>query len=302
MDNTPFGPLWLMPSLGGKPQPFSKTVVSNVASWSPDSRELVWDTLDVNQSMNSLRAKAIGGAERDFIQIKRNVFEFTPAWSPNAKQREVAFFSSRKQPLGVWLTKSGGSPRLIAHFQNNLDSGAMPNPPIWSPDGRWLAAERAQEKDDSVWTYAREGSRSYLHGRAGYVTRNPTWSFDSRRLSYIQHRPYDGAAAPTNFVIIADRDGTGRHELWKAPGGARIHSVSWSPRGEDLLVLVVNESSRMEIRCEIWRLDTRSHHAQQLLNVSTEWPNVSWMSNGKGFYFVKTQNRESHVWRAIFAR
>jgi WD40 repeat protein len=291
-DDSPYGPLWLMAASGGAPQAFGRTVVSNFATWSPDSRILVWDSLEVSGTLrNSLRLKARGErSERDLIPVDPEEVEFTPAWSP--KRQEVAFYSSRKEPLGLWTAQPGGPSRMIAHFPDHAGSDWMSNAPAWSPDGEWLAVERDDDAGRRIWVYSRDGRRSYRHrpGNPDQNTTDPAWSSDGRRLAYLEG---------DRRVMLANRDGTGKRQVWRAPHPGIIGGLDWAPGRPTLLVLFIPGQPGRRAPNEIWRLNATTAKAERILRMQTEWGRVSCLPAGRGFYFVREQGKESHVWRAV---
>jgi Tol biopolymer transport system component len=98
--------------------------------------------------------------------------------------------------------------------------------PSWSPDGR-IAFRRAST--GGIWTMRADGSE--LASLNTLVGDNlPTWSPDGSRL-LLWSLTSDGREG---FVVI-NADGSNRHDVAPAEGGAVAESPTWSPDGTWIL-------------------------------------------------------------------
>jgi hypothetical protein len=106
-----------------------------------------------------------------------------PAWSPDGQQ--IAWTVAVTDPdwriaLALFDLPSGTA-RLLHPYENAGRGGWFP-PPVWSPDGRWLAfvAEDILPDARGVWLVAVDGSQETYLG-PGW---NPVWSPNGLYLAY----------------------------------------------------------------------------------------------------------------------
>ena len=105
-------------------------------------------------------------------------------------------------------------------------------PPVWSPNGLWLAFIVRDGHSRILYTVWAAGGVSPQ--RIGETTALPSWSPDGERLAFA-----DGAGIHTVRL-----DGTGLVQVWaKSEAHPPISQVSWSPDGSELLFIAVHETS-----------------------------------------------------------
>ncbi len=112
-----------------------------------------------------------------------------PAWSPDGRQLAWTVAVVDGEPLRIALAifdLEAGSGRLL-HPYDNLGRGGWFDPPVWSPDGQWLAfvAEDINSDLYGLWLVAADGSREHFLGPGS----NPIWSPDNHWLSYTAYSP-----------------------------------------------------------------------------------------------------------------
>lgn len=117
---------------------------------SPDGKEIVFDLL------GDLFLLPIGGGEAK--QLSSGIpWDMQPRFSPDGK--EIAFTSDRGGGDNIWrMTKEGTDAKAVTS-----ESFRLLNNPVWSPDGRFIAARkhftaRRSLGSGEIWLYHKSGS------------------------------------------------------------------------------------------------------------------------------------------------
>jgi Tol biopolymer transport system component len=115
---------------------------------------------------------------------------------------------------------------------SNVREWKLPGHPeglVWAPNGRKIAYSGGARDDDNtngdIWVADPAGTGHVrVSGPAGYTNEFPSWSPDSRRITYASTR---SAAGDDRSLWIVTARGSGRRRI----SAAGRHS-SWSPRGQ----------------------------------------------------------------------
>jgi len=152
---------------------------------------------------------------RDIGQPDSSLMRQPSPFGVSPDGRQVAFFLRRADPasdtycIGLVVVRLDGSaaPRLVdlcgeVILSTTVDRGmVMPvglplSPrPIWSPDGRWIAFLRRDERHTQLWRVPVAGGRAQAMTHEAVDVEEFSWSSDGHRLVY-SIRP-DAAAAET---------------------------------------------------------------------------------------------------------
>jgi DNA-binding winged helix-turn-helix (wHTH) protein/Tol biopolymer transport system component len=141
--------------------------------WSPDDREIVFHGYGTDTPNRDYRISAMGG-------VPKAIFEnevMTLDWSPDGRSMlysDFPFFETRPENTGVHILDIGSG-----HVSTLPESKGMVSP-IWSPDGRYIAASKASGKKETMIFNVRTQSWSPLIESRGI----PRWSHDSQWLFY----------------------------------------------------------------------------------------------------------------------
>ena len=203
-----------------------------------------------------------GGAPRRLTNNKR--IENYPAWSPDGTQ--IAFLSTkttgfvsvsfRPKILHI-MNVDGSNVREVASTEriDTIDELA-PSPPVWSPDGRWLAFlayESSSAKAKNVLYVIRADGAGLR--RIAEVTSPASWSPDSQRLAFAK---IDGEYSS---LYVSDPYGADA-QLVAASGdttmpNSTISQVYWSPDGSEILFIAGEENVR-DSSFRPWRYPSRA--------------------------------------------
>ena len=166
------GDIWVIDAAGGAPELLVENGKNPV--WFPDGGQIGFDRSEVIGGHTSgafFRIGADGNGLTKLTDIPEGV-EGNPAWSPNRETIAfVQFLSTGDRPEWELFTMATDGSNLVQ--LTHSDQGRERNPPVWSPDGRKIAAMRltAQFAVDRIIVVNADGT--------GEVTLNTGPSFPS---------------------------------------------------------------------------------------------------------------------------
>lgn len=189
----------------------------NYPVWSPDGTEIAFIGLRIASGLPSDIAHYPGNSVRLQSNAKVSVM---PA---NAMPADEGRASDSQ-----WRLLVGGDIRQI------WDSSRVAlYPPVWSPDGQYLAFIA---HEGTVRPYVRVlytiGSDGWNLSRIGETTAVPAWSPDGDALVFAAVKEEEAV------LYVVGADGTGLDRIWgSGPNGpsAPVGQVAWSPDGSQIL-------------------------------------------------------------------
>jgi hypothetical protein len=143
------------------------------------------------------------------------------AWSPDGRELAwIAALQGEKYPgdpwqIGVVVFDLESRTGRVLHPYHNVGRGGWFEPPVWSPDGRWLTF-RAEDRDrerEGLWAVAVDGVGERFLGPGRYLA----WRPDSRYLAYTGHT----AEGLDDLVYLVDIDDWSQRQL-ELPAGSRV--------------------------------------------------------------------------------
>lgn len=180
--------------------------------WSPDGRWIAFQSLRGRGHVEFYRMDVATG---EVFQLTDYLFgfvnEIAPSWSPDS-QWLTFWVEDRLFKVSV----DGGTPILL------MDAvGSVHAPPVWSPDGKYIAFV-AQRVGDTIYVVPSDGGQPQRLTFWRIDSRSVSWSPDSEWLVYHQLNGEDIE------LYKVRRNGTELQQLTDVPNGLSLNPV-WSP-------------------------------------------------------------------------
>jgi Tol biopolymer transport system component len=232
---------------------------SATPAWSPDGSLLALEAYQTCYTNGGADACTQLGYSSivDLDGNRLGVAGLYPAWSPDGT--EIVSEPGTRCPV---ISDSTGQQLAWNPRAKGLPSGACPLP-VWSPDGRWLAAE---SRRGVLYLVPRRGGKAHKVADAD----EPTWSPDGSRLAF-----WRGDA-----LFLARSDGTHSSLLARHTD---ITSLWWSPNGSRLAFTDVHR---------LWIATSEGAHPRAIAD-DTDIPalgSLYWSPNGQWVAYVSGRN------------
>jgi Tol biopolymer transport system component len=216
-----FSDLWVMAADGSGRIKLAAGVDSRM-SWSPDSREIVYDHAGRIRVVN---ADGTAGHQVPNVPFPASA----PAWSPAGDQ--IAFVTSVDRfpdeipEQSIFLINTDGSGLVDLTRGRGSDET-----PTWSPDGSRIAFELGEdgEQGSEVAVMNRDGSaRMNLTNRPGFDF-SPDWSPDGSRIVFQRDDDNDSE------IYVINADGSDQTNVSNRPRSLESAPV-WGGKGSTML-------------------------------------------------------------------
>lgn len=272
--------LWVADSLGRDPRQLTtegfETFTANVIPWSPDSKEILYQS--TRTGTTDLWVVPIdGGPARQLTNDIRN--DYAESWSPDGKW--VAFISDRGKQTDLWVVSSaGGEARRVT------DDRLEEFEPAWRPGQSALTYRQATVSSGVFALDLASGTERRLTPdsiRTGGFWLSP----DGTQFYY---RTVRGGGS--NELIVAPMAGGPGRILVEA--GGDVTAPRWSPDGASI-VYASNRSGTNDV----WIVDIAGGAPRMLAG----WPatgdrNPQFTSDGSAVVFVSDRDaRLGDVWQ-----
>jgi len=193
--------LYLMPLAGGEPKRLTfDNMTINGLTWTPDSREIVFDSRRGGSSRHLWRAAIAGGTPERVDTVGADVL--SPAISPLG--RRLAY-TQTLDDINIWRIELDAAGKIKSQTEL-IASTFADHGPDYSPDGRMIAFTSGRSGNNAIWVCESDGAKPrLLHSCGPYVTGTPRWSPDGRWIAFDSRSCAPGADGnPDIYLISAD--------------------------------------------------------------------------------------------------
>jgi dipeptidyl aminopeptidase/acylaminoacyl peptidase len=214
-------------------------------TWTPDGQSVMYvygGDFEFPGRADPNPALLAGGVEQAIFIVpvdggkpRRVAAGRSPKVSPDGKT--VAFLSKE----GIWsvsLADDAARPVMMFHARGTL------GPPVWSPDGKYVAFTSNREDHGFVGAYSIGDKTITYMDPSTQTDRYPEWSPDSRQIAFVRTPGGGGGAGARRVgepwsIHVADVATGAGHEIWHAAKGqgsvfhplATEQQLFWTPGG-----------------------------------------------------------------------
>ena len=321
-NNSPFIPLWEVPTSGGSAQRLGDAQ-SWDAAWSPDGQSLAY-----GREGGLFVAHDDGQQPRKLFSTGGYVEH--PRWSPDGRHLSFSVLDLTTTKISLWeIATSGGDPhplslRLGAGPLHRWGDGECCGD--WSPDGKYFVFRSLHDgvaslwavRQDAGWFQKRRGTLAQLYTSPDNLG-EPRFSADGKRIFFVDYHerrelvrydisrkifvPYLGGIAARHLQFSRDgqwvaykneADGS----LWRSrPDGTQalrltfpplevMHS-SWSPDGKKIA---------FQAGGKLYQVPFEGGKTEPLLPEDIDGTQPSWSPGGGALLFVRRTAPEAGGW------
>ena len=181
--------------------------IDSAPAWSPDGRWIAFHSNREGEEAGTEDIWMMSPEGTDLQNLTASTLPWRdrfPAWSPDGSR--IAFYrqgsvsdsiSSIALP-GLWVMNADGrNQQMLVPFETFASE-----PPVWSPDGKWIAASDGVPEFSDIWLVPSQGGEAVPIPIPG-LERSVCWSPDSRALMLTHD---DGEDLSLILVILEPMD------------------------------------------------------------------------------------------------
>ncbi len=274
--------LYVMPIAGGEPKRLTfDNMTINGLTWTPDSREIVFDSRRGGSGRQLWRVVIAGGTPERVDTVGADAL--SPALSPQGGRLA---YTQTLDDINIWRIELDAAGK--AKSQTELITSTFgDHGPDYSPDGGKIAFTSGRSGNNAIWVCESDGSKPrLLHSCGPYVTGTPRWSPDGRWIAFDSRSCAPGADGnPDIYLISAD----GRQPVRLTTDPAEDVAPSWSRDGRWIYF-----SSNRGGSMQIWKMPAAGGPPVQV----TEQGGFEGFESFDGKYLYYTKGRAAPgLWR-----
>jgi Tol biopolymer transport system component/DNA-binding winged helix-turn-helix (wHTH) protein len=274
--------LYVIPLAGGEPKRLTfDNMTINGLTWTPDSREIIFDSRRGGSSRHLWRVAATGGSPERVETIGADVL--SPALSP---QGHRLAYTQTLDDINIWRIELDAAGK--AKSQTELIASTFgDHGPDYSPDGQKIVFTSGRSGNNAIWVCESDGSKPrLLHSCGPYVTGTPRWSPDGRWIAFDSRSCAAGANGnPDIYLLSAD----GGQPTRLTTDAAEDVAPSWS-RDSRWIYFSSNRGGSMQI----WKMPVAGGQPTQI----TEQGGFEGFESFDGKYLYFTKGRAlPGIWR-----
>jgi TolB protein len=233
--------------------------------WSPDGDRLILTIYEGGPWRPYLLA---AGQMRQLADLPDNVFHMR--WSPDGEQ--IVFNWLRFDGSRLYISGPDGSDR------RQLNADTVPEVyPQWSPDGQWIAYQRAAESGTVIVIVIVDAATGQQQitlqsGFFSFVSGTEAWSPQEPLLAFLALHPQAERYQLRIYDVRTNRIRT------LADDAVTSNSLAWSPDGRR--IAFPTTGNRIQI------IDLEGREAPQFINLNLRPERVSWSPDGGTLLFM----------------
>jgi hypothetical protein len=240
--------LFSVPATGGKPTVLFRGSTSRYILSPNQETVAVVDGCDCGHDTDTIAFVNVHGGAPHELPVSKNVSDDPVTFSPDGT--ELVFNTATlNRTTSIWshvhlmaVQVGGGTPVPLAKsgvIGAQFVTDHMT--PVWSPDGRWIAAWLSTTSAVRLITIDTHSGRTNVAAPPGTQRWAVSWSPDSSRLAYAATLRLGNDAQQA--LATVSPDGTGRKLFWNRPSSLHYETESsgeppaWSPDSSKFVFL-----------------------------------------------------------------
>ncbi|MBI2843885.1 MAG: PD40 domain-containing protein [Armatimonadetes bacterium] len=214
-----------------------KSFDGKAIKWSLDGKRMLFGS----ETGGDLAVWTAGLEGRDLVRITpKGMHAFEPSYSPDGKHILFSGVSEDSHGVDIYSCGAGSSvpfgvvsgladkidPERLPKYARLTDSRGTSFGPVWSPDGRVLAAAAVERGAGTIYIINERGRRRNLIGFDPSVPLTIMWSPDGKRIAVVQGSTVQVVAASGGKPVVTHQ-AKGETTVSWSPDSSAIYLTDW---------------------------------------------------------------------------